>query len=202
MAVAALVALASCGGRDRELAQSTSDTAAARTSDTAAEATSSSRKATTTSAPAGQPTTTASPAPATLGTVEADVPTRFPPRGQVRVRLELLSLERLPGELVEARFRLTNLGTGDYQPANNIGIEITHFDASGAALLDLVNGRRYPSVLDASGSCLCTRFSPVDALGPGESRQYYSRIAAPPTSVARVDFELPGFPPLRQAPLA
>ncbi len=55
----------------------------------------------------------------------------------IPVRLDIVSMERLPGELLEARFTITNVGDGpEFSPFASF-TRGTGYDVSGAAILDL-----------------------------------------------------------------
>lgn len=136
-----------------------------------------------------------------LASAEAEIASAPGEATVVPVRLDVLSLERLPGELVEARFRVTNVGDGaDLKPFFSFTRGST-YDVSGAALIDLLGGFRYEALEDSGRRCLCTVIPITATVPPGESASYYARFGAPPEETVEVDFELPGFPPIRAVPL-
>jgi len=60
---------------------------------------------------------------------------------------------------------------------------------------------RYSAVVDSSGKCLCSAIPIVARILAGAAATYYARLGAPPAATKQVDFELPGFPPVRSVAL-
>jgi len=187
--------LGACGGvTDLGRAETRSSGVTERTSDTASR--------TTTTSTVAEPTSTSSPPLKVLKTVETEITRGVGEQTQIKVRLDVLSLERLPGDLVELQFRITNLDDArTVKPFETMG-QGARYDLRGAAILDLIGSRRYEAVLDTSGRCLCTSISFGTSLEVHKSATYYARFGAPPASTKQVDLELPGFLPVRAIPIS
>lgn len=117
---------------------------------------------------------------------------------QVPLRLDVGSVERLPGEVIEVRFTITNVGdTTTYELWRTLADPDSQgYDAGGAALVDAPNDKRYLTLYDSGGTCLCTGGSSDLAAAPGESMELYVQLTAPPEDVTEVGFTLPGFAPI------
>jgi len=192
-----IVALGACGkGESEKLAQTSSGS-------TGDQPTTSTTHAGSTTIE-GHPTTSRAGAAtkgAVLGSADAQIAASPADPTPVSVRLDLFSMERLAGDLVEARFRITNTGNGaDLVPFFSFS-RGTSYNTSGAAIIDLQGSRRYEALQDTGGRCLCSDIPIMARIPPGGSADYYARFGTPPTDVTTVDFELPGFPPLRSVPL-
>lgn len=196
-----MLALGGCGNADdQNLAQTSSETVPESSTTTVAapRGGASSTTAATAPGPGGPPTSTGDKV---LGSAEARIAASPAEATLVPVRLDVLGMERLPGDLVEARFRVVNIGKGaDLQPFASFR-KGSSYDVSGAAILDLKGSRRYEAVQDGGGRCLCSDIPIVSRIPPGESASYYARFGAPPASAGTVDFELPGFPSVRAVPV-
>jgi hypothetical protein len=136
---------------------------------------------------------------AVLATAEGEFE-RTPLEEEVRVpvRLDVTALERIEGDAVELRFRLTNLSDVTWEPWGSLGDSgFGGFGASDVVLLDLPGDRRYLSLLDSEDNCVCTAYAGADFKIPaGESHDFYVRFVAPPEDVASVEVEVPGFAPV------
>lgn len=73
-------------------------------------------------------------------------------------------------------------------------------DVSGAMLVDLAARKEYFPLLDANGSCLCSKI-PL-SYEPGQSAQLSATFPAPPESVRNVDVVLPRFVPVEDVPIS
>ncbi len=193
-----VLVLGACGnGQSQKVAQTHSRTVSDQTTTTSTNAASTTTEPRASSAPS-------SPGPKgpVLGSSEAKIAASPADSSPVAVHLDVLSMERLPGDLVEARFRVSNVGNGaDLTPFFSF-TRGGSYNTSGAAIIDLQGSRRYESLQDSGGRCLCSDIPITARIPPGDSADYYARFGAPPTGVTEVDFELPGFPPVRSVPLA
>lgn len=117
---------------------------------------------------------------------------------RVPVRLDVTALERVDGDAVELRFRLTNLSDVTWEPWDSLGDSgFGDFGASDVVLLDLPNDRKYLSLLDTADNCLCTAYAGADLKVPaGESHDFYVRFVAPPEDVTSIEVQVPGFAPV------
>lgn len=196
------VLLGACGGADGlGPAGTRSSSVTQQPTDTGPRTSAGGTGAPTTASPAADPTTSL-PSGKALVSVETEVPRGVGDQTQVRVRLDVASMERIPGELVEVRFQIRNLDDARYvAPFETLG-QGARYDLRGAAILDLVGGRRYGVVLDTGGTCLCTSIPIGSRVAARGSASYYARFGAPPPATKVVDLELPGFLPVRAIPLS
>lgn len=63
---------------------------------------------------------------------------------------------------------------------------------SGASLVDEAGKKRYLVLRDTDGECLCT--TGLSGIKPDESRPLFAQFPAPPSSVTKVDFQIPTMP--------
>jgi hypothetical protein len=63
---------------------------------------------------------------------------------------------------------------------------------SGASLVDSAGKKRYLVLRDTDGECLCT--TGLSGIKPDESRPLFAQFPAPPSSVTKVDFQIPTMP--------
>lgn len=63
---------------------------------------------------------------------------------------------------------------------------------SGASLVDSAGKKRYLVLRDTDGECLCT--TGLSGIKPNESRPLFAQFPAPPSSVTKVDFQIPTMP--------
>lgn len=122
-------------------------------------------------------------------------------RTAVPLRLDVTSVRRLDGDLLEVRFAITNIGTdAAYQPWSTLnelgGPSQGAYDVSAAVVLDAPGDKRYLTLHDSAGACLCTVFPDHTGAAPGESLDAYAKFPAPPASTTTVEFSLPGFTPV------
>lgn len=115
----------------------------------------------------------------------------------VPLRLDVNRVERLPGDVIEVRFTITNEGeTATYELWNTLSGAVSGYDVGGAALVDALNDKRYLTLYDSEGTCLCTGGNSDLAAAPGGSIEAYVQITAPPEDVTEVGFTMPGFAPI------
>lgn len=114
----------------------------------------------------------------------------------VPLRLDVGSVERLPGEVIEVRFTITNEGDSATYELWSTLTTGNGYDVGGAALVDAPNDKRYLALYDSEGTCLCTGGNSDLAAAPGESIEAYVQLTAPPEDVTEVGFTMPGFAPI------
>ena len=117
----------------------------------------------------------------------------------VPLRLDIISAERGPGEVVKVLFTITNL-SGDkevtYGPWRTLSDGTANdYDVGGATLLDLPNDKVYLPLRDSNDTCLCSGGLSDVEIAPGTSLPMNVSFPAPPQDVKTVDFTLPGFDP-------
>lgn len=156
---------------------------------------------TTTTAPGGS--VDSPPTGEPIATVNGSNP-GAPSDPPVPLQLDITTIERLPGDVVQVRFTITDLSEDEeatYQPYSTLDDDAGR-TVSGARLLDLLNDKVYLPLLDGEERCLCT-----DGLGdliiqPGTPAPMNVSFPAPPKDVKTVDFTLPGFDPANGLPLS
>ncbi len=73
------------------------------------------------------------------------------------LRLDVNSIERQDGDVVEVRFTVTSTDdVNTFEFYAELGEGSPGYDASSAALLDLPNDKKYLVLKDTEGVCLCT----------------------------------------------
>lgn len=65
---------------------------------------------------------------------------------------------------------------------------------SGASLVDQAGKKRYLVLRDTDGECLCT--TGLSGIKPNASRPLFAQFPTPPSSVTKVDFQIPTMPPV------
>lgn len=105
--------------------------------------------------------------------------------------IELYSLRR-DRDLVTLRFTLVNNGTESVSVANRFGGAGSR-SFTGVYLIDPVAKKKYLTVLDAEGNCVCS--SNLTNVEPGERLEAFATFAAPPPSVEKVTVVIPSFQP-------
>jgi hypothetical protein len=137
---------------------------------------------------------TATGASSSASASSAAVPTG-PVEGKVesnKVRLEILSLRRGDGDLVTARFKLTNLESSG-SIYSSTGIDDTY-------LLDAAGQKKYLAVTDSKNDCVCDS-GLGSGLEPQESTEAYVTFPPLPAGVTNVSVHFPGFPPFEHVAL-
>jgi hypothetical protein len=127
--------------------------------------------------------------PGTPGaTVEAGVDgTRF--------KVEITSLKRGDGDLVTARFKVTNTGTESFYSVSKFGSGGT---IDKVFLVDGVGKKKYLPVKDSEKDCLC---SESDSFDKGESQELFATFPPIPAGVSTVTVAFPMLPPIEHVAL-
>lgn len=116
---------------------------------------------------------------------------------RVALRLDVTAVERIDGDAVEVRFRMTNLSDQTWEPWQSLGGRGGRYGAHDATLLDLPGDRRYLTLLDSGDNCLCSSWAGPDLQVPGgETHDFYARFPAPPEDVTTIELQVPGFAPV------
>jgi len=113
--------------------------------------------------------------------------------------IEVSSLKRDSGQLATLRFALVNNGAKDVTVANRFGGAGSR-NVSGTYLVDPDGLKKYLTVEDAAGDCLCT--SNMFNVGPGERLELFATFPAPPPEVKAVTVVVPSFQPVNGVPLS
>ena len=114
----------------------------------------------------------------------------------VPLRVDVVGVQRQPGDAVEVRFVITNdSADATFQPYSTLSDAGGRYDVGGAALVDLTGDKRYLPLRDSEGVCLCTGVNNVE-IAPGMSLDVYVQFPAPPDDVTTIDFTFPGFAPV------
>ncbi|MFI6516456.1 OmpA family protein [Spirillospora sp. NPDC050679] len=129
-----------------------------------------------------------------------------------QVTVELLSLQRMAGKAVTARFRVVNGTSKPYPIESSLTGDGTRnqtrpksVDPSAVSALSLVDGRNakvhFP-LNRSDGRCLCTRYHPFpSAVAAGASWDLTAVFPAPPKDVRHVNVLFPHAPPFLDVPL-
>jgi hypothetical protein len=100
-----------------------------------------------------------------------------------------LDFELVSGEEPNATYRFTR--------ENAAGA----YDVSGVTLVDHRNRKRYLTLLDEDGFCLCTSFDHLDSLAEDTAFVHSAQFPAPPADVRRVSVAVPRFRIIDGVPL-
>jgi len=105
--------------------------------------------------------------------------------------IEITSLRR-EGDLATLRFTLVNNGAKSASVANRFG-GVGSRSFSGVYLIDPAAKKKYLTVQDAAGDCVCT--TNLFDVDPGERLEAFATFAAPPPNVEKVTVVIPSFQP-------
>lgn len=95
---------------------------------------------------------------------------------------------RQDGNVVHLRFLLTNNGPNDYRPSIHLSDGALGTSADGISLIDYNTQKRYLTVIDEAGACVCTDFD-VSDLKAGAGVSITATFPAPPDATD-VDIQL------------
>ncbi len=113
--------------------------------------------------------------------------------------IEVASLRRDSPQLVTLRFALVNSGTKEVTVANRFGGTASRA-MTDVALVDPDGLKKYLTVLDEKGDCLCS--TNLFNVPPGQRLDLFATFAAPPAEVKMVMVIVPTFQPLNGIPLS
>ncbi|MFE9362911.1 hypothetical protein ACFYNN_08780 [Streptomyces sp. NPDC006978] len=117
-------------------------------------------------------------------------------KGPGSIELVVNSVERDAGGFVTVKGSVTNgskqqFGAqgwqGDEQEMVGNGASV-----AGASLVDQAGKKRYLTLRDTDGRCLCTKFT--TGIAPGATSPFFVQFPAPPQSTTEVDFQIPTMP--------
>jgi hypothetical protein len=122
---------------------------------------------------------------------------------QPGVIANVTELKRGSGGTLMVRFSVVNNGSQDFDFGYALGEPGAGQDyqtVAGVHLIDPVNKKKYFVVRDADGKCVCSR--DLRAVKPGESRNLWAKIPAPPPEVQSATLIIPKFIPIDDAPIS
>ncbi|MEV5158718.1 hypothetical protein [Streptomyces sp. NPDC053728] len=117
-------------------------------------------------------------------------------KGPGSIELVVNSAERDAGGFVTVKGSVTNgskqqFGAqgwqGDEQEMVGNGASV-----AGASLVDQAGKKRYLTLRDTDGRCLCTKFT--TGIAPRATSPFFVQFPAPPQSTTEVDFQIPTMP--------
>lgn len=133
--------------------------------------------------------TPAAPAPATPAPKAA----RTDHESAAGVSLEVTELKRTSGDTLTLKFAMTNTGA-----TTNTYITGTHM--ADIYLIDAANKKKYMTLKDSEGKCVCTNGTAY--VKPGERVSAYAKFPAPPPEVKAISVNIAGFIPLDDVPIS
>lgn len=121
------------------------------------------------------------------------------------LRLDLNAVRR-QGRTISITFGVTVTGEDRWQVASFFqgqGREDvdTRSTLAGVAIIDAVNGRRYPVLFDEDGQCACDTGLAGRFVGAGETGRFSAITGAPPADVTAVDVQIAGFGTFSDIPI-
>jgi len=127
--------------------------------------------------------TSAAPAQEAIATADGE---------QSGVRIDITELKRTSGDTLTMKFTLVNDSGEKVSP---YGIfESVRSDVRNVHLIDAVGKKKYLTISDASGNCVCSGGVSHD-LESGKSLNLWARFPAPPADVQEVSVVFPHFIP-------
>ncbi|MET8712343.1 hypothetical protein ABZV52_04205 [Streptomyces sp. NPDC004735] len=117
-------------------------------------------------------------------------------KGPGDIELVVNSAQRNAGGFITVKGSVTNgskqqFGAqgwqGDEQEMVGNGASV-----AGASLVDQAGKKRYLTLRDTDGRCLCTKFT--TGIAPGATAPFFAQFPAPPQSTTEVDFQIPTMP--------
>nr|PPQ62475.1 hypothetical protein C5F59_24250 [Streptomyces sp. QL37] len=117
-------------------------------------------------------------------------------KGPGKIDLVINSAERDNGGFVTVKGSVTNGSNQQFTAPGWQGTEKEMLgngvSVAGATLVDQAGKKRYLSLRDTDGRCLCTQFT--TAIAPGATVPFFVQFPAPPAGTNDVDFQLPTMP--------
>lgn len=110
-------------------------------------------------------------------------------------RIIIKDIKRDDGGTVTLRFQMTNeeeKPEGIYQILGGYLPDRVH-------LIDAANKKKYLTVKDSSGKCLCTEIK--GSIAKGKSVNLWAKFPAPPATVQKVSVVVSGFEPVEAVPI-
>lgn len=151
------------------------------------------------------PTTAAPAAPVAVAPAPATAPATAPGglqvqgslrtnNGDVPYTLQVLGLQRIPGNMIMLRVAVTNNGTQDIPDVYG------HNVLTDSYLVDTTQQKKYQVVKDAQYKALASDMLSM-SIGSGQTRQGFAQFPAPPPTTTSVVLYAPGATPLFNVPV-
>jgi hypothetical protein len=137
--------------------------------------------------PAAPPTAT--PATAT----PAQSAARTDHESAAGVTLQVTELKRTSGDTLTLKFAMSNTGT-------TTDTYLTGTKLSEIYLIDAANKKKYMTLKDSEGKCVCT--NGTDYVKPGMRVSAYAKFPAPPPEVKAISVNIPDFIPIDDVPIS
>lgn len=120
----------------------------------------------------------------------------------VTLRIDVLSLQR-NDDSVLLSFQINNLSDADYALFDHLAEEPNDYGtASGVSLVDLDNNKRYLTLIDSEGNCVCTNNNgSIESVNAQTALTMQASFPAPPKDVTSVDVDLRGLGVIGDVPL-
>jgi hypothetical protein len=106
-------------------------------------------------------------------------------------RVDITELKRTSGDTLTLRFTLVNESGARINPYNLLG----GATVSEVHLIDAVGMKKYMTVKDAAGNCVCST-GLTATLDAGKSLNLWARFPAPPADVKEIGIVIPRFMPV------
>ena len=103
------------------------------------------------------------------------------------VQVDVLELKRTSGGSVTLKFAITNGTAADWN-----FLSLTPF--SKISLLDLPNKKKYLTMTDSAGACVCSGADHA-TIKRGTRETFWAKFQAPPEQVKRITVQMPSMPP-------
>src|SRR5688572_12651346 len=110
---------------------------------------------------------------------------------QSGVRIDITELKRTSGDTVMLKFTLVNDSGAEVSPYNLFNRN----DVSDVHLIDAAGKKKYPTITDSSGKCVCAGNLEHSFPGGQNSMNLWARFPAPPADVKEVSVVFPHFIP-------
>ncbi len=115
------------------------------------------------------------------------------------IKVELISVERTPGNMLTIKFKYTNSGSAKVEIAR-LGQYGHDNVVEHAYYVDAKSKKKYLVVKDSEGKALGTNLRYL-TLAPGESKSAWVKFPEPPADVQKISVYLPGAPPFEDVPI-
>jgi hypothetical protein len=114
--------------------------------------------------------------------------------------IDVTQLKRISGNMVSLQFVLAN-DTNATIPLGGLmdGSDAMHDNATLAGIYLDDGSTKYTVVRDAQGKCVCS--SDLTYLQPKAKVNLWAKFSSPPTSVKKLNVNVPHFPPVADVPL-
>lgn len=117
-------------------------------------------------------------------------------KGPEGIELVINSAERDAGGFVTVKGSVTNGSEQQFTAVGWQGLEEEMVgngaSVAGASLVDKAGKKRYLTLRDTDGRCLCTQFT--TGIAPDATEPFFVQFPAPPAGTTDVDFQIPTMP--------